>query len=194
MIITISGRAGSGKSTVAKLLAQRLKLKHYSMGDLTREIAKEKNVSILELSKMQEKEPSIDKDIDKRQIEIGKEEDNFVIDGRLSAFFIPHADFKIFLDADEKVRGERILREARSLEKSAGLKDTLIKLKAREESEIKRYKEYYNFDCYDKNRYDIVINTTELTPEHVVDVIIKKINDKKNSPKGIFFSGNDKKK
>lgn len=179
MIITIGGRAGSGKSTIAKLLAKRLNLKHYSMGDLTREIANEKNVSILELSKMQETNPSIDKEIDKKQIELGKTQDSFIIDGRLSAFFIPQADFKIFLDADETVRAERILKESRSLEKSKELKETLEKIKAREESEIKRYKEYYNFNCYDKSKYDIVINTTDLTPEKVVDVIIKNVKGKK---------------
>ena len=46
MIIAISGKAGSGKSTIAELLAKKLKLKHYSIGNLMREMAKKKNISL----------------------------------------------------------------------------------------------------------------------------------------------------
>jgi len=34
MIITIAGEGGSGKSTVARILAKKLDYKHYSTGDL----------------------------------------------------------------------------------------------------------------------------------------------------------------
>ena len=54
MIITISGIAGSGKSTVAKLLAKKLNYNHYSIGEFMRDIAKEKNTSLLELSNLAE--------------------------------------------------------------------------------------------------------------------------------------------
>ncbi len=72
MIITISGIAGSGKSTVAKLLAKRLGYRHYSIGDFMREMAKERKVSLLELSKEAEKGHSIDKELDEKQRELGK--------------------------------------------------------------------------------------------------------------------------
>ncbi len=60
MIITISGKAGSGKSTIAKQLAKKLGLKHYSTGDFMRQMAKDKGVSLLELSRIAEKDKSID--------------------------------------------------------------------------------------------------------------------------------------
>ena len=53
MIIVLGGRAGSGKSTIAKEVAKKLGYKHYSMGDLQRNIAKEKGISLLELGKLQ---------------------------------------------------------------------------------------------------------------------------------------------
>src|SRR3989338_745030 len=103
MIITISGKAGSGKSTVAKIIAAKLNLAHYSIGDLMREMAKEKDISLIELNNLAEKDKTIDKELDDKLIKLGKEKKDFVIDGRLTAFFIPHADLKVFLDADEKV-------------------------------------------------------------------------------------------
>ena len=99
MIITISGKPGSGKSTVAELIAKRLSLKHYSIGNFMREIAKEKGISLLELGKIAEKERWVDDELDKRQIELGGREDGFVIDSRLGFHFIPKS-VKIFLDVN----------------------------------------------------------------------------------------------
>ena len=103
MIITISGKAGSGKSTAAKELAKKLKLKHYSIGDLMRQIAKEKNMSLNELSKSAEKDKSIDLALDKKQIEL-RDKTDFVIDGRLTAYFIPYANLKVFLECNDAAK------------------------------------------------------------------------------------------
>ena len=174
MIVVIGGRAGSGKSTIARLVAKKLKLKHYSMGDLQRQIAKEKGISLVELGKLEEKYPKIDKELDKKQKELGEKEDNFVIDGRLSAFFIPKA-VKLFLDADEKTRAERISKDNREAEKSASISKTIENMRKREESENKRYREYYKMDCYDKSGYDVVIDTTNLTIEQVAEQVLETI-------------------
>jgi len=174
MIVVIGGRAGSGKSTIAKLVAKQLSLKHYSMGDLQREIAKEKGISLVELGKLEEKDAAIDKELDNKQKELGEKEDNFVIDGRLSAFFIPKA-IKIFLDGDEKTRAERILKDTRETEESKDIKETIKSINQREDSENKRYKEYYDIDCYDKTKYDTVIDTTNLTIEQVTEKVLEAV-------------------
>jgi CMP/dCMP kinase len=171
MIITISGKAGSGKSTVAKLVAKKLKLKHYSIGDLMRKLAKEKKISLIKLSKLAEKDKSIDLELDKKQIEL-REQDNFVIDGRLTAYFIPYADLKVFLDCNDKVRAERILKDKRGEEKSNSIKDLITKIKQREQSERKRYKNLYKIDYQEKKLYNMVIDTTDLGIKEVVEKII----------------------
>jgi len=162
MRITISGKAGSGKSTVAKLLSEKLKLNHYSIGDLMRAIAAEKGI----------KDRFIDFELDNKLKELGKSKDNFVVDGRLTAFFIPNADIKVFLEADDKVRAERILKDNRKQEKGKSLKDVVINIRKREESEKKRYKKYYGVDYTKKKLYNFVIDTTKLNPNEVVEKII----------------------
>ena len=134
MRITISGKAGSGKGTIAKLLSKKLKLKHYSIGDLMRVMATEKNLSLLELNKLAEKDKSIDFELDNKLKELGKTKDNFVVDGRLTSFFISNAEIRVFLDADEKVRAQRILKDKRQHEKSKSLKEAINSIKKREES------------------------------------------------------------
>ena len=174
MIITISGKAGSGKSTVAKEVAKKLNLKHYSIGDLMRQIAKEKNMSLIELSRLAEKDRSIDTELDKKNIEL-REEDNFVIDGRLTAFFSPYAELKVFLECKDKVRAERILNDKREEEKSRNINALIKKIKQREQSERKRYKNLYDVDYYDKKLYDLIIDTTNLSVKEVVEKIIKAV-------------------
>ncbi|MFH1276030.1 MAG: (d)CMP kinase [Candidatus Woesearchaeota archaeon] len=175
MIITISGTAGSGKSTVGKLLAKKLGYKHYSMGDLQRQIAQQRNITLVELQKLEEKDPSIDQDLDQMQVKLGEKEDNFVIDGRLSFHFIPNS-LKIFLDSDLEIRAKRIFTDKisdRSTEKNISLEDTKQKMKEREDSEIKRYKKYYNLNPYDKTNYDLICDASEMTIEENANVIIK---------------------
>lgn len=175
MIITISGIAGSGKSTVAKLLAKKLNYNHYSIGEFMRDIAKEKNTSLLELSNLAETDQSIDQELDKKQIRLGKTEDNFVIDSRLGFHFIPNAK-KIFLDVDINEAAKRIFNEKRQHEQYKDIQESIEKIKTRINSESKRYKEYYNLNYQDKKHHNLIINTTKLKPEEIVDKILKSIN------------------
>ena len=181
MRITISGKAGSGKSTVAKLLSEKLDLKHYSIGDLMRAIASEKGLSLLELNKIAEKDKSIDFELDKKLKDLGRTKNNFVVDGRLAAFFIPNAEVRIFLDADDKVRAQRILKDKRQQEKSKNLKEAISSIKKREESEKKRYQKYYGVNYLNKRLYNHIIDTTKLTPNKVVGKIIKFVKSKQKS-------------
>lgn len=172
MRITISGKAGSGKSTVAKLLSEKLKLKHYSIGDLMRAMTIEKGMTLLELNRLAEKDKSIDSELDNKLKQLGKTKDNFVVDGRLTAFFIPNADVRVFLKTDDSVRAERILKDKKHQERGKSLKETIANIKRREESEKKRYKKYYGVNYTDKKLYNFVIDTTKLTPNEVVEKII----------------------
>lgn len=141
-----------------------------------RQIAKEKNMSLNELSKSAEKDKSIDLALDKKQIELRNKTD-FVIDGRLTAYFIPYANLKVFLECNDKVRAERILKDKREDEKSKSINELTKKIKKREQSERKRYKKLYNVDYYDKKLYDLIIDTTNLSINGVLEKIIKSINE-----------------
>ncbi|MFO8015844.1 MAG: cytidylate kinase family protein [Candidatus Woesearchaeota archaeon] len=176
MIITISGRPGAGKSSVAKRVAAKLGMKHYSMGDLQRSIAKEKGVSLAELSEMEERDKSIDKEVDRKQEELGKREDNFVIDSRIGFHFIPQS-VKVFLDVDPDTGAGRIYREKRDDERFSTLEKTEDELKSRVASEKKRYMEYYNTDHHDMSNYDIVIDTTDMSIEETADEVMKRASE-----------------
>jgi len=179
MIITITGNLGSGKSTVAKLVAQKLDLKHYSTGDFMRQMATERGVDLLELNKIAEKDKSVDKELDDRQIKLGKTENNFIIDARLGWHFIPHS-IKIFLDVTDEEAARRIFSDQRTTEKPYNtIQEAMENIRKRRESEKKRYRELYGLDYYDKKNYDLIVDTTKITAEQVAEKTVDFVRSKK---------------
>lgn len=165
---------GSGKTTVAKRIAKKLKLKHYSTGDLRGKIALKHGMNIDELNKIGEKERWTDKEIDDYQKRLGKTKDNFIIDGRLGWYFIPKS-IKIFLDVKLKEGAKRIFMAGKRPDekKYRSINEALEEIKKRINSDKKRYKKYYNITPYLKKHYDLWLDTTNLAKEEVVDKVLK---------------------
>jgi cytidylate kinase len=174
--ITISGEAGSGKSTVADIIAKRRNIKRYSTGDYMRTMAAARRVTIIELNKMAEEDASIDKELDDWQKNLNKnKKEAFVIDSRLGFHFIPNS-IKVFLKADIEKRAQRIYNTKRATEKNTTLKKTITNIKKRQALERSRYKEKYGADYLDFSQYDLVVDTTHITPKEVADTIMRYVN------------------
>lgn len=167
MIITISGNPGSGKSTVAKEIAKELNYNFYSIGDLRGKMAMERGLTIDQLNKIGENEAWTDNDADAYQAELGKKEDNFVVDSWLGFHFIPHS-IKIFLKVDRKESAKRVFKNQREdEEKKETIEEVEEMLAKRAEHSKQRYLKYYNIDYLDLNHYDLVLDTTNLTINEV---------------------------
>ena len=168
MLITISGPAGSGKSTVAAGLAERLGSEHVSGGDIFRELAAERDLTPLQLNKLAEDDDSIDRDLDRRQRELAAEREELVLESRLAGWMAgDHADIRIWLDSPLDVRAERIAdREDKPV--GTAREETV----ERADSEALRYREYYGVDIEDLGIYDLALNTARLSPGAVLDVVI----------------------
>ena len=168
MLLTISGPAGSGKSTAAAALAEALDYDHVSGGDIFRDLADERGLTPLELNKQAEKDDDIDRDLDRRLREIAASREDLVLESRLAGWMAgEHADFRVWLGAPLSVRAERI---ADREDKSVDLART--ETRARSESEARRYLEYYDIDIEELTIYDLAVNTARLSPEAVIDVIL----------------------
>jgi predicted cytidylate kinase len=172
MIISFSGAPGSGKSTIAQDLAKKLAWPRYYIGIIRRRTAKERGLTLAEYNKLGETDPSTDFDVDEYQKKLGEDEDNFIIEGRTSWFFIPHS-LKIYLDVDPEIGAKRIfqsLQKKNDRNEDSNLKsweDVLESNKKRLASDALRYQKYYKIDIDKASHYDLYLDTTNLTSEEV---------------------------
>ncbi|ADG12783.1 cytidylate kinase [Methanocaldococcus infernus ME] len=177
MIITIGGLPGTGTTTIAKKIAEKYNLRYVCAGLIFREMAKEKGMSVEEFSKYAEKNKDVDKEIDKRQVELAKE-GNIVLEGRLAAWMLLKNNIKptlsIWFKAPIEVRAKRIAeREKISYE------EALKNMTLREESEKKRYKEIYDIDLDNLFIYDLIIDTSKWDIGGVFNIVSTAIDNLK---------------
>jgi len=177
MIVTISGLHGTGKSTVGKILSEKLGLKYYSTGQAFRDLAQEKDMSLKQFTRYVENHPEIDLELDDKIIDVASKGD-VIIDSQLSGFLLRDlADFKILFTCPIEIRIKRMAdRDNSSVEEK--MNETV----AREKSELKRFKKLYNINLEnsEKNRqiFDLIIDTETLSAHEVVEKIISAINKK----------------
>ena len=168
VVIAIGGPAGSGKTTYAKAIAEKYGLRYFSAGSIFRIIARERGLSIEELSKMAEKDPTIDLMIDKRTLEEALK-GNVVVEGHLVPWVVKDiADVKIYVKAPLHIRVKRIAEREKRPYKQV-LRETVI----REHSQRIRFLEFYGIDITDLSIYDLVIDTSQLGIEEVITIIEK---------------------
>lgn len=137
-----------------------------------RDMAEERGMSILELSRLAQEDDQIDRAIDARSARLADEGGDFVMDARLGWYFVPDS-IKIFLDVDPEVAAHRIFSARRGAEhENVDLAATEAAIRRRTASESQRYKEYYGIDYTDHRQYDLVIDTSHMTADEVVAAIL----------------------
>lgn len=178
MNITITGNLGGGKTSVCKELV-KYGFKFITGGGLFRDVAKEKGVTVLELNELAKKDRSVDDMIDNRTARIGREEDNVLFDSRLAWHFAPDS-FKVFLLTDSYEAARRTYEGgAREAEEYADINSTMAGLKQRADLERERFKDLYNIDYYDRNNYDLIIESTYASPEQIAKEIMRNFEEYK---------------
>jgi len=169
--VAISGKSGCGNTTVSTLLSQTLgvKLINYTF----RQLAAEKNMTLAQVIEAAKNDDSYDKYVDKHQVELALEE-SCVLGSRLAIWMLKEADLKVYLFASDETRAARVFnREGGDLQ---AIKDFTA---MRDREDTGRYKEFYGIDNNDYNFVDIVIDVNDKTPEEIVEIILKKLEEKK---------------
>ena len=173
MIITITGKPCSGKGTVAKEFCKTYNFEYMCTGDMFRSYAKQYGYdNILTFQEEDARIKQIDKLVDDNTINIGKTRlnENIVIDSRMAWHFIPNS-FKVFIDVSDNIAGERLISANRETEKTTNLTEAIEVLKARWKLENDRYMELYKTNNLNLNNYDLVIDSSNLTPLEIMNII-----------------------
>jgi cytidylate kinase len=171
MVITISGLSGSGKSTAARILAERLGITAIDVGKIFRAMAAKHGMDVSTFGAYAEKHPEVDRQFDEAMIEkVRKSTKGVVLQGRLAGWMtLRHKvpAFRIWLAAKSRTRAQRITGREKA-KYSKILKQTLH----RDRMNRVRYIKTYGLDLNDTSIYDSVVQTDTLSADEVVDVII----------------------
>jgi len=169
--VVLNGDLGSGKSTVSLLLAQRLGIRRISVGDLYRDMAKQRGMTALQLNLHAELDDKIDFYVDRLQSDIAASGEQLVVDSRLAWFFFRDA-VKVHLITDPAVAAQRVLgRPADTVESYASVEEARERLASRSESERTRFLSRYGADKTRLRNYDIVCDSTSASPDEIVERI-----------------------
>ena len=171
MKITISGIVGSGKSTISRMLSERLGCDCFSVGKIMREMAVERGLTLQEFTEVAKGDKGIDFELDNRQKALNSDGKKFVMDSRLGFHFIPDS-FKVFLKVDLDTAARRIFKANRGGEKYSDIGECLKFLKKRVDAEKIRYKQCYDIDFPCEDKFDLVMDTTGKNPDEIVGEIL----------------------
>jgi len=170
MIVTVSGPPGSGKTTVAQQLAEELHAQLLLPGQLFRELAAARGLTLEAFGKLALQDSSIDRALDERTVEAARRATGpLVIEGRLAAQMLLRAGiaaFKAYLQASLEVRVSRIIER-----EEADAHAVRREIQEREAVEQQRYRAWYGIDLTDLSIYDLVIVTDRLSAPEVVTAI-----------------------
>lgn len=165
-LITISGPPGCGATTLASELADTLDYTYINGGQMFRDLAEDRNMSLQKLLERADSDDTLDRSLDARVQRIidqhDFEADGLIIESRLAGWVAgSDADMKIWLDAPTDVRIERTKYRSNGE----------FTLREREASEAERYEDYYDIDLSDTQFYDLHINTARWCPESTIALV-----------------------
>ena len=177
-VICISGMAGTGKSTLAKKLATKYKLKYYSGGDALKLLAAEDGYDTsnrgfwessagLKFLEERAKDPKFDKAVDEKLLQYA-ECGNVLLDSWTMPWLVK-SGFKIWLLASIEKRAQRVAQRDK-----LPVEEAMQMLKEKEARTKAIYKQLYGFSLgEDFKPFDLVLDTNNLNAKEVFQILCK---------------------
>jgi len=166
LFITVSGPPGCGATSLCTRLSEAMDCPYVSGGDIFRDIAQERDMTLTQLSAKAQESDEIDRELDRYLREVAEEwgatNEPFILESRLAGWIAgDRADLRIYLDAPPEVRKERV----------SDREETAAEMAVREAGEAGRYESYYEIDSEELGFYDLHLNTARWGQTGVFEVV-----------------------
>ena len=175
--VTVSGHPGSGTSTLVRSLCEVKGWSSINGGDIFREEARRRNLSLEAFSKLCIDDEKIDLDLDQElQRRMTMENGPEVVESRLAGWWAHRLDIdcvRIWLEVNEDERAIRVVnREGGNIDtqRAKGIE--------RMEADAARYLRLYGIDMDSREPYDCVIDGTNQRADEVLAATISYLEDK----------------
>ena len=130
-------------------------------------------MDLKEILKFAAFDDSWDKEVDKRQVKLAREEGGCVLGSRLAIWMLKEADLKVYLHASPMIRVERIVK------REGGDRDEVAAFTIdRDKQDRGRYLNIYGINTDDYKFADLIINTDDKTTQEIYEIIISKAKEK----------------
>ena len=164
--IAVSGKSGCGNTTISRIVAERLGLRFINF--TFRSLAEERGIGLEDVLALAAKDDFWDREVDERQVQLAREDGGCVLGSRLAIWMLEEADLKVYLTADAEIRAERIVK------REGGSHEAVAAFTAeRDAQDHNRYIRIYNIDNNNYEFADVVIDTNNLNPDEIAQLIIE---------------------
>jgi len=169
-MITISGPPGSGTSTLVAKISQSRGWNSLNGGDVFREEAARRGISVEELSAEAKDDLDVDRALDSLlQERMRSTESPEIVESRLSGWWAHQIGLdclRVWVAVSEDERARRIQdREGGTIEECLG------RSKQRQMDDMDRYMELYQIDLDDLTPYNLVVDADDLDAKGVFNVV-----------------------
>ena len=174
VLITISGHPGSGTSTLVKLLSEARGWSSLNGGELFRQEAKRRNMSLAEFGQLCKQNLDVDRELDlllKDEMLRNDEDAPSIVESRLAGWWAYQLNLsipRIWLNVDERERANRV--QARE---GGEIDDILAASRKRASVDAERFLELYNLLPEQKEPYTHILDATSLNPQEVLAQVLE---------------------
>ena len=171
--MTISGHPGSGTSTLVSLLREAKGWSSLNGGELFRQEAKRRNMSLSEFGQLCREDLEVDRQLDallKEEMIRTDDEAPSIVESRLSgwwAYKLGLSTPRIWLEVDDIERAKRV--QARE---GGDLNSIVEANKQRSKVDEQRFDELYGLLPQQTEPYTHIINASDLNPQEVLALVL----------------------
>jgi len=176
-VVTVAGPPGSGKSTAGRTVAAALGLEYRSAGDEFRAAAARRGMDLAAYGAYAEAHPEVDRALDDAMQALATP--GRLLDGRIQGALCHRAHrpvWALVVTAAEEARVARVAGRD-----GGPPAEVRAALRAREESEHRRYRAFYGIDV-DREPADLTVDATVAGPDEVARTIVDFLAARESTP------------